>query len=134
MASFATAEHDGPLLLLDRTVVARFWTLVAIGAADACWPWLGDHWDGKPQFRAEPRRCRPVTARRLAYALAYGGVPKRMVVAATCRSQSCMNPRHLAAWPKTSALRAAGLWCQDVSHRLQRMARATAALNGWPWR
>jgi hypothetical protein len=45
-------------------------------------------WDGKP-FKAH----------RLAYILAYGGVPKRAWVTSTCGNRNCVRADHLAAVP-----------------------------------
>lgn len=69
----------------------EFMALVAVGAADACWPWLGTK---TPKGYGNFARFR---AHRIAYRLAKGPIPDEMALDHLCRNPSCVNPSHLEA-------------------------------------
>ena len=59
----------------------------------ACWLWLAPLTRGAPRFHF---RGRHISARRLAYALAFGvGVPAEAQIVSTCRRSRCVRPDHL---------------------------------------
>lgn len=72
----------------------RFWSRVARGAPDACWPWLGSlevSGYGKISYRNRRRRVHCV-----AYELANGSpIPAGLFVCHSCDNPPCCNPAHL---------------------------------------
>lgn len=70
--------------------VERFWSQVAIGTADACWPWqgpIGTHGYGMPGPYG-------LLAHRVAWELTHGPIPKGKVICHTCDNRPCCNPAH----------------------------------------
>ena len=70
----------------------RFWSRVAIGAPDQCWPWRG---------RVDPNgygrfdyRDRPYVSHRIAFMLSRGE-PGTLSVCHSCDNPPCCNPAHL---------------------------------------
>jgi len=105
---------------MPRHVIAplpvRFWSHVATGTGDECWPWLGmRHSDGYGRFslrsdRREPDRPERVAyerayAHRLAYELVYGPVPDGLEVLHRCDNPCCCSPYHLWVGTKGDNLR-----------------------------
>ena len=73
--------------------VARFWSKVAVGRENECWLWHGARMkDGYGNIKWDGAYWR---AHRLAYYLEYGSVPAMRVIAHTCDTPLCVNPRHL---------------------------------------
>jgi hypothetical protein len=72
-----------------------FWSRIAIGKSDACWPWETRRKKsgyGRYQFHR-----RTFTAHRVAWAMAYGRWPEPTVlVRHLCDNPPCCNPAHLA--------------------------------------
>lgn len=73
--------------------VERFWSKVWKRGPDDCWPWqAGLFRNGYGQFTIHSH---PVKAHRVAYALTYGAIPRRLEVRHKCNTKPCCNPRHL---------------------------------------
>lgn len=91
-------------------LVVRFSRMVAIGAPDSCWPWIGSAPNGHPKFCLGGRARE---ASRVAWALSRRKeLPAGSRVWTTCRNRLCMNPRHLTLTkPRPSVL--------DVQRRLR---------------
>lgn len=74
--------------------MARFWTYIARGGQDECWPWqrcVGDRGYGFFNFDGETK-----LTHRLAYELTHGeGAAAGKVVRHTCDNPPCCNPNHL---------------------------------------
>lgn len=81
--------------------VHRFWSRVACGNTNECWPWkAGSYSHGKAGI--EYGRCsigggRVMTAHRVAYLVSNGGLPPELMVGHSCDTSLCCNPRHLEA-------------------------------------
>ena len=82
----------------------RFWSKVAIGAPDECWPWIACiNKKGYGHFRLKGRLNR---AHRVAYELITGLIPAGLTIDHLCRNRKCVNPQHLeAVTMKTNTLR-----------------------------
>jgi hypothetical protein len=71
----------------------RFWSHVAIGSDDECWPWLAyRNWDGYGRFRIGEGN---VLAHRHAFELTRSAVPDGLRVLHDCDNPCCCNPAHL---------------------------------------
>jgi len=78
---------------MDIMDIARFWSSVQVGGPSQCWPWKKrtvpfGHGEVKIDGKA-------MMAHRVAYELAFGGVPDGMLVRHSCDTPSCCNPKHL---------------------------------------
>jgi len=64
--------------------------------SNGCWGWSGSK-DGKGygQISARDGRRSPEKAHRVSYELAFGKIPKGMVVRHKCDNPECTNPSHL---------------------------------------
>ena len=72
----------------------RFWSKVE--KSKDCWVWRAACENGYPIFRFEGKSTR---AKRVAFILEFGNIPRDQVVASTCRNNLCVNPAHLALAP-----------------------------------
>jgi hypothetical protein len=74
----------------------RFWSKVAVGLPDECWPWqasIGVH--GYGQFSKDGK---PQNASRVAWELHYGRpFPKGLDACHSCNNRPCCNPAHIYA-------------------------------------
>jgi len=80
---------------LSREKREGFWSKVDMSAGpDACWPWKGGvyksgygtaYWHGRSGRRAH----------RVAYQVAFGDIPEKMLVLHKCDNTLCVNPNHL---------------------------------------
>lgn len=77
---------------IPASLEASFWTLVKIDWTSGCWLWQGMTTNLYGRFKVGGTRY---AAHRLAYALAYGYVPKELVVRHTCDVALCVAPHHL---------------------------------------
>ena len=72
-----------------------FWRRVAIRSANECWEWRGSRLPtGYGMLRWGHRK---IYSHRLAFALAYGVLPKWLRVLHRCDNPPCCNPAHLWA-------------------------------------
>lgn len=70
----------------------RFWSKVAVGDRNACWPWLAAvNMYGYGVFRLADKQ---VKAHRLAWILTNGEIPESLVVCHRCDNPPCCNPHH----------------------------------------
>lgn len=69
-----------------------FWSRVAIGAPDECWPFMGHTtYQGYGVVGSGQR------AHRIAYEDRYGAIPEGWVICHHCDNPPCCNPAHLFA-------------------------------------
>lgn len=79
---------------MRQPVEVRFWSKVAIGEPDDCWPWLRSRKaEGYGQFKAASSES-PRRASRLAWQFTYGN-PGDLWVLHSCDNPPCCNPAHL---------------------------------------
>ena len=102
----------------------RFWSKVAIGAPDECWPWLGYiQPNGYARFRLNGRM---VAAHRVAYELLLGPIPEGLHIDHLCRVRHCENPYHMEPVTQgVNTLRGYGLFAIN--------ARKTHCVRGHPF-
>jgi hypothetical protein len=82
-----------PAMVLTEGDRERFWSKVAIGAADECWEWQASrHPQGYGQFQLKRY---PVRASRLAWQLTHGPIPDGQHILHKCDNPPCCNPAHL---------------------------------------
>lgn len=72
----------------------RFWSKVARGSADACWPFHGVR-DRKGYGRFHMKSQGACLAHRVAWELVNGPAPKDRCVMHECDNPPCCNPAHL---------------------------------------
>lgn len=77
----------------DAEALARFWSKVNRGAADACWPWIACR-DRKGYGRVS-FGGRMFFAHRLIWILVRGAIPTGVCVLHYCDNPPCCNPDHL---------------------------------------
>lgn len=90
----ATIKYK-PLPELDETLRAKFWSRVASGAEDDCWPWTGGMF--AKDYGCFPVNRRSYYAHRYALALSSGVDLVGLVVCHRCDNPRCCNPAHLFA-------------------------------------
>lgn len=72
---------------------SQFWTSVASGEPDACWPWTGTR--SRLNYGSYTLRGINHRAHRVAYMLSKGPIPADLHVLHSCDNPPCCNPRHL---------------------------------------
>ena len=76
-----------------QNTVAKFWSQVAVGAPDECWPWIG--FTDPAGYGAVGWRGKRQLAHRLALSLTDGDWKTTLLVRHTCDNKPCCNPAHL---------------------------------------
>jgi hypothetical protein len=74
---------------------ARFWAKVTVGEKGECWLWTGAK--HKFGYGVVSLSRKAVTAHRVSYALANGGIPDGAQILHRCDVPGCCNPSHLYA-------------------------------------
>src|SRR3990167_1304899 len=78
--------------VLMTLAVERFAKYRQVMGVDECWPWVGTKTKhGYGIFFSG--KC--VTAHRFAYEMAFGPIPRGLVVDHRCERRDCVNPNHL---------------------------------------
>lgn len=81
----------------------RIWSKV-IKTAD-CWYWTGYKADGRYGYILDHRTSKQARVTRLLWEMAYGPIPKAMLICHTCDEPACVRIHHLyLGTPKTNAL------------------------------
>lgn len=78
--------------MLTSVQLARFWSRVSVGAANACWNWQGALFDGYGRCRFGKKSY---GSHRLAYTLTFGEPAAELCVLHKCDNRRCCNPAHL---------------------------------------
>lgn len=73
----------------------KFWARVSCGDPEKCWPWTGANDGRKGYGRFKIQSDWGVGTHRVAYALAYGLIPRGLDVLHRCDNPPCCNPAHL---------------------------------------
>lgn len=82
-----------PFPTMTPQAMARFWSHVTVGDADACWPWTAARNEKGYGVTGIPGR-RTSKAHRVAYAVHHGD-PGNLCVLHRCDNPPCCNPAHL---------------------------------------
>lgn len=69
-----------------------FWSKVGPGALWECWEWQGPRVYGYGTVKYQGKTHR---AHRLAWELAFGPIPRSLVMMHLCNNPACVNPNHL---------------------------------------
>jgi len=101
----------------DPLDVARFWSNVSVAGVNECWPWKRYCKSGYGQVKWLGRA---EEAHRIAYTIAYGDVPRDVVVRHRCDNPKCCNPQHLQT----------GTHADNVMDRVLRGRSARGERNG----
>lgn len=70
-----------------------FWSKVAKGRHDECWPWMAARFQNG--YGAISRYRKNLKAHRVAFQMARGPIPEGAVICHTCDNPPCCNPAHL---------------------------------------
>ncbi len=121
------ARTDSIPPVLTAKQIERFWSKVAIGSADECWPWTAAVLKvgyGKYSVRLADNPIKPITfgAHVIAKYLADSKWPGGLCVLHTCDNHCCCNPAHL--WLGTHADNSADMVAKGRSHKPFRVGEA----------
>lgn len=120
----ASRAHVGEALRSKD--VERFWSRVAIGSADECWPWQrGVNQSGYGQISIEGKQ---LGAHRVSYELHYGPIPTGLHILHTCDNPACVNPAHLCTGTHGDNVQDA-----IVKGRMTGRKRSDTCKYGHPW-
>lgn len=87
----AVKKHNRRLI---ESEVDRFWSRVAKGAPDECWPWqYGTNSDGYGNFKLNDGS--QIGSHRFSWSLENGPIPDGMHVLHSCDNPPCVNQNHL---------------------------------------
>lgn len=78
---------------MGRTVEERFWSKVAKGKPDECWPWLA--WKTHNGYGSFGYRGHEVRAHRFVFYLSGITIPEGYEPDHLCYNRDCINPAHL---------------------------------------
>ncbi len=82
-----------PIPEMSERDVARFFSKIAVGNPNECWPWKASlSRAGYAELRLGVRKY---NAQRIAYTLGFGEDPGEKEVDHACHNRSCCNPNHL---------------------------------------
>jgi len=85
------------------TIAETFWSHIAVGKPDECWPWIKSTVRGYGHFR---QKRRDVYAHRRAYELTHQTtLTSDIVVCHSCDNPACCNPAHLWIGKQSDNLR-----------------------------
>lgn len=81
------------MIIIDDSVIARFWAKVSIGKPDECWLWSASTSTlGYGQMKVAGRVER---AHRIGYQIQVGEIPEGRSVLHRCDNRLCVNGKHL---------------------------------------
>lgn len=97
-------------MFLTKNQINSFWAKV--NKTENCWLWQGSTNGVYGKLQIRPRIW---LAHRLSYAIAYGNIPKGLVIDHICNKPLCVNPFHLQAiTQRKNVLRSSNVIAQQV--------------------